>query len=112
MNYLVPRVRKGVWLECLQAPLTVALQFGGVREGESSNIRHSAGAITSKRRRTMQVVYERCCGIDVHKRTVVACAIVPGPDGPATKETRTFATMSEDLEALAGWLAGLDVTHL
>ena len=31
----------------------------------------------------MQVVYERCCGIDVHKRTVVACAIVPGPDGQA-----------------------------
>ena len=26
----------------------------------------------------MQVVYERCCGIDVHKQTVVACAIVPG----------------------------------
>ena len=60
----------------------------------------------------MQVVYERCCGIDVHKQTVVACVIVPGPDGPATKETRTFATMSEDLEALASWLAGLDVTHL
>ena len=60
----------------------------------------------------MQVVYERCCGIDVHKQTVVACVIVPGPDGQATKETRTFATMSEDLEALASWLAGLDVTHL
>ena len=26
----------------------------------------------------MQVVYERCCGIDVHKQTVVACVIVPG----------------------------------
>jgi transposase len=48
----------------------------------------------------------------VHKQTVVACVMVPGPDGPATKETRTFATMSEDLEALASWLAGLDVTHL
>jgi len=60
----------------------------------------------------MQVVYERCCGIDVHKQTVVACVIVPGPDGQTTKETRTFATMSEDLEALASWLAGLNVTHL
>jgi transposase len=60
----------------------------------------------------MQVVNERCCGIDVHKQTVVACVIVPGADGQPVKETRTFATMSEDLEALAGWLAGFGVTHI
>jgi transposase len=60
----------------------------------------------------MQVVYERCCGIDVHKQTVVACAIVPGPSGQPIKETRTFATLTEDLEALAGWLMGLGVTHV
>ncbi len=47
----------------------------------------------------MQVVYERCCGIDVHKQTVVACVIVPGPDGQPLKETRTFATMTVHLEA-------------
>ena len=55
----------------------------------------------------MQVVYERCCGIDVHKQPLVACAIVPGADGQPCKETRTFETMTEDLEALAGWLQGL-----
>ena len=60
----------------------------------------------------MQVVYERCCGIDVHKQTVVACAIVSGADGQPVKDTRTFATMSADLEALAGWLQGLGVTHV
>ena len=60
----------------------------------------------------MQVVYERCCGIDVHKRTVVACAIVPGSDGQPVKETRTFDTLTENLEALAGWLQGLGVTHV
>jgi len=60
----------------------------------------------------MQVVYERCCGIDVHKQTVVACAIVPGADGQSVKDTRTFATMTEDLEGLAGWLQGLGVTHV
>ena len=65
-----------------------------------------------QRREDMQVVYERCCGIDVHKQTVVACAIVPGPDGQPVKETRTFATMTADLEALAGWLSGLGVTHV
>ena len=60
----------------------------------------------------MQVVHERCCGIDVHKQTVVACALVPGPDGQLQKETRTFETMTADLEALAGWLSALDVTHV
>jgi transposase len=49
----------------------------------------------------MDVQYERCCGIDVHKRTVVACVIVPGArKGEVEKETRTFATMADDLGAL------------
>lgn len=60
----------------------------------------------------MQVVYERCCGIDVHKQTVVACVVVPGPDGQALKETRTFGTMTENLAALADWLGELGVTHV
>jgi len=60
----------------------------------------------------MQVTYERCCGIDVHKKTIVACAIVPGPDGQPQKETRTFDTMTGDLKALAAWLTGLGVTHV
>jgi transposase len=60
----------------------------------------------------MQVVYERSCGIDVHKQTLVACAVVPGADGQPVKESRTFGTMTEDLEALASWLIGLGVTHV
>lgn len=60
----------------------------------------------------MQVTYERCCGIDVHKKTIVACAIVPDADGKPRKETRTFDTMSDDLKALAAWLKELGVTHV
>ena len=48
----------------------------------------------------MQVVHERCCGLDVHKNTVVACVLTP--EG---KELRTFGTMTDDLLRLAGWLA-------
>ena len=29
----------------------------------------------------MDVVHERCCGLDVHKRTVVACVLTPGEQG-------------------------------
>jgi hypothetical protein len=42
----------------------------------------------------MQVTYERCCGIDVHKKTIVACVIVPEVDGKPQKEIRTFDTMT------------------
>jgi len=60
----------------------------------------------------MQVVYERCCGLDVHKQTVVACVMVTDGAGRMRKETRTFATVTEDLDALAGWLAAQGVTHV
>jgi transposase len=54
----------------------------------------------------MRVVHERCCGMDVHKRTVVACVL--SPDG---QQTRTFGTMTRDLLALAEWLRSLDISH-
>ncbi len=58
----------------------------------------------------MQVVYERCCGLDVHKETVVACVILPAPDGQPHKETRTFDTLTENLQNLAEWLRSQQVT--
>jgi len=60
----------------------------------------------------MQVHYERCCGIDVHKETVVACVIVPDAEGKPAKETRTFSTMTGDLTALAQWLKDKGCTHV
>jgi transposase len=60
----------------------------------------------------MQVVYARCCGLDVHKRTVVACVLITRPDGTVHRQVRTFATMTADLLALSDWLAGWGVTHI
>jgi transposase len=36
----------------------------------------------------MQVLYERCCGVDVHKKTVVACVLITSPDGQVHKQVR------------------------
>lgn len=52
----------------------------------------------------MQVVHTHCAGLDVHKRTVVACCLTPDPQGGWHSETRTFQTMTVDLLALADWL--------
>src|SRR6266550_8904083 len=60
----------------------------------------------------MDAIYERCCGLDIHKRTVVACMIVPGSGRQSRKEIRTFGTMTDDLLALADWLAAERVTHV
>ncbi len=60
----------------------------------------------------MDAIYERCCGLDIHKRTVVACLIVPDSGRHSRKEIRTFGTMTDDLLALADWLAAQGVTHV
>ncbi len=52
----------------------------------------------------MDVVHERCCGLDVHKRLVVACLLRPGPGEQPRKEIRSYGTMTEDLLALLDWL--------
>jgi len=60
----------------------------------------------------MDVLYERCCGIDVHKKTVVACLITPGASGAPTKETRTYGTMTADLLEMMDWLLDAGCTHV
>ena len=54
----------------------------------------------------MDVTNERCCGMDVHKKTVVACIITP------SQLTRTFSTMTSGLLEMADWLAEQRVTHV
>lgn len=60
----------------------------------------------------MDVVHQRCCGVDVHKATVVACVVVPGAQGAPTKEVRTFGTMTGDLLRLQDWLVETGCTHV
>lgn len=57
----------------------------------------------------MQVVYERCAGIDLHKKTAVTTIMITHPDGQAEEHTRTFSTMTSDLLALDEWLGSYHV---
>src|SRR6187397_681018 len=62
----------------------------------------------------MDVLIERCAGLDVHRDTVVAAVVAtvrrPGPGGVRRSETRTFTTMTGQLETLADWLTAEKVT--
>lgn len=60
----------------------------------------------------MEVVYPRCAGLDVHKKTVVACAITPDPKGGWRKEIQTFTTMTADLLKLSDWLLTKECTQV
>ncbi len=60
----------------------------------------------------MDILHARCCGVDVHKASVVACLLVPGPDDVPGKEVRTFGTMTADLLAMVDWLVAAGCTHV
>ena len=60
----------------------------------------------------MQVVYARCAGLDVHKKTVSACVSVCEAEGGKQRQMRVFGTFTSDLLALADWLKEQGVTHV
>ena len=60
----------------------------------------------------MRVLYERCAGLDVHQKTVVACVLTSTEGGLARQEVRTFGTMTRDLEALSAWLRAAAVEQV
>jgi transposase len=60
----------------------------------------------------MDVLYERCAGLDVHQQTVVACRISPGTGGRSHKEVQTFSATTDGLTELGDWLAEGGCTHV
>jgi transposase len=60
----------------------------------------------------MDVQYRRCCGLDVHRDTVVACLLNADAPTEERKQVRTFATTSDGLLALTAWLQAADCAHV
>jgi hypothetical protein len=60
----------------------------------------------------MATLYPRCCGLNVHKGTVVACLLTPGSSGKPAREVRSFATLTDDLVRLVDWLQAAGGTHV
>src|SRR5881628_1369143 len=59
----------------------------------------------------MRVMYERCCGLDIHKSSITACALI-SEKGKTQEETRRFGTMTGDLQELAEWLQEKGIRHV
>jgi transposase len=59
----------------------------------------------------MRVVYERCCGLDVHKASIAACGLISAK-GKRQEEIRRFGTMTADLAELTKWLQEKTIQHV
>jgi len=60
----------------------------------------------------MNVIYDRVCGLDVHRDTVAACVRVPGAGRERQAVITTFGTKTADLLALRDWLEQWQVSHV
>lgn len=60
----------------------------------------------------MQILYGHCCGLDIHKKVIVACLVTTDPSGQVSKTVQSFGTMTADLLALSDWLAAAACTHV
>jgi transposase len=55
------------------------------------------------------IVHPRCCGVDVHKDSIAACVRRMDDKGNVGKESRKFGTTTQEINAFADWLRGLDI---
>jgi len=63
----------------------------------------------------MDVMFTPCAGLDVHKKTVMACRVPPDPTGAQADgimELKAVGAMTVDLLALSDWLAAAGITHV
>jgi transposase len=51
----------------------------------------------------MQVLHERCCGLDVHTKAISACALVTHEDGAVQRRVRSFGMMTAGCPLGACW---------
>ena len=60
----------------------------------------------------MEILYRCCCGMDVHKKFVVACLLRIDEQGEETRHVQRFETYTEDLLRLSDWLIRSGCTHV
>ena len=60
----------------------------------------------------MRVVYDTCCGIDVHKKVLVATIVTTDNKGFSTYLQESFSTFNYDLQRLHDWLIEHDCHHV
>jgi transposase len=60
----------------------------------------------------MDLLYPRCCGIDIHKKSITVCVLIREPGRKEQKHIREFGTTTSAILSCADWLRDLGVTHV
>jgi transposase len=63
----------------------------------------------------MEVLFTHCAGVDVHKKRITACRVIPDPTGrqaDGLMELKDFGTVTSELLALSDWLTAAGITHV
>jgi transposase len=60
----------------------------------------------------VEILYKSCCGLDVHKKMIVACLRQTDEVGKVAKQVRTFGTTTSELLSLSDWLVTAGCTHV
>ena len=60
----------------------------------------------------LDVMFTHCAGLDVHKKSVTACALIPNEDGRVSRVIKTFDTTTKALQEMKQWLLELGITHV
>ena len=63
-------------------------------------------------RAVWEAVLERCCGLDVHKKTITACVLIGDLDQQPKELLCTFPTTTKGLLELRDWLEDNRCTHI
>src|SRR6266566_5625475 len=71
----------------------------------------AAQAVQAVKEKSMDILYERVAGLDVHKDTIVAC-VRNVVEGKTKRECLSFATTTEQLAELRAWLEECRCTHV
>ena len=112
---LVPRACDRTGPGYLPAPRTVASFLREVKHARQPLFLRVSRQPPQCREVSMDVVFPQCAGLDVHKKSITACRMVPDPTGQEAEgilELKTFGTMTRDLLALADWLTEASITHV
>lgn len=83
----------------------------GEHEKESQRIWQVSFA-RGERSDIVTVVYRRCAGLDVHKKSISVCVRIRRARDKFQTETAVFGTFTKDLEHMAEWLRGHKVQHV
>ena len=60
----------------------------------------------------MDVLYARCCGIDIHKKSVTVCVLIREAGRKEDKQIREYGTTTAAILSCGDWLRELGVTHM